>query len=488
MTERRFPRCAAVLLGVAYFGCVLPQAAKRAPRAVSDPPAPTVVAESRLVIPAVHEATLLNGLRVFTVERPNTQDIHLTFADRVATDVGEAGHGLAFLTALTVRESARRAPQANASNFLDRAVETSVNGAGTVLRLNVLPSEAASGFEALARVVQKPSLNADAIGAARGLATAHNAAEVDDEFTSLRRVAVRTLYGKANFYAHFNSASEAERSRLRDADIRHFYATRFRPKDSALLVVGSLSSSQALTFARESFGSWSPPPTAETFPDDAWQPVPVGQRPKGIEVDTNPSDGDAMLLVVLPCPRRNSPDSVAADLTATLLGQLWTSGLHARLRHDFASSYFVTANCWQDRAGGTFEILLDTDPEQLGAALDTINLQLEQLAGWPPSESDLNRARSLYLGNHALLFSTNYGIENMLVDQFMDDLPNDYTATLEARVLATAAKDIQSFAKRYLDPSNMVVAVEGNSQAIGAPLSRMGGVAWEQVDDLQAGE
>jgi zinc protease len=487
VTVRRLPS-GVVLLGVVCAACVLPPAAERAPLAVPASPVPTVVTESRLVIPMVHEATLSNGLRVLNVERPDTQDIHLAFADRVATDVGEAGHGLAFLTALTVRESARRAPEAIAVNFLDRAVETSVNGAGTVVTLNVLPADAVSGFEALARIVQKPSLDADAIGRARSLATTSNAGEVADKYASLRRLALRTLYGKANFYAHFRSASEAERSRLRDTDIRHFYATRFRPKDSALLVVGSLSTADVVALARRNFESWSPAPSSEIFTDESWQPVPVGQRPKGIEVDTNPSDGDATLLVVLPCPRRNSPESVAADLAATLLGQLWTSGLHARLRHDFASSYFVTANCWQDRAGGTFEILLDTDPEQLGAALDTINLQLEQLAGWPPSESDLNRARSLYLGNHALSFSTNYGIENMLVDQFMDDLPNDYTATLEARVLATAPKDIQSFAKRYLDPSNMVVTVEGNSQAIGSPLSRMGGVVWEQVDDLQSGE
>jgi hypothetical protein len=34
----------------------------------------------------------------------------------------------------------------------------------------------------------------------------------------------------------------------------------------------------------------------------------------------------------------------------------------------------------------------------------------------------------------------------------------------------------------------MIVTVEGNSQAIGAPLSRMGGVVLEQQDDLQSGE
>jgi predicted Zn-dependent peptidase len=141
--------------------------------------------------------------------------------------------------------------------------------------------------------------------------------------------------------------------------------------------------------------SFSPPASAA---DSNFAVVPAERRPSGIGVVS--SEPVANLVMLLPCPRRDSPDTYAADLTAILIGKLWSSGL----------------------------------------------------------------------------------------DQFENNLPDQYAAELEAHVKATTPEDVQTFVRRYLTRQNTVVAVEGSKRLLADSLKRFGNTVWKSWSQMERGE
>ncbi|HEX3777785.1 MAG TPA: pitrilysin family protein [Polyangiaceae bacterium] len=477
----------ALLAAAACSACGLP-ALTPTPDASFRARPPEVAEGTRLRIPEVQRTTLANGLTVLVMETPESETLRVTFADRAATDDTETPPGLAALSVLAVSSGTlmadgriERTPQ-----LLGEKLSSAMLGCGVAFRLDALPAEAEPAFELLARVVQRPALDDEALRRARAQATRRNSSESVVVFRSLERMAADALYGHDNPFAHFVYGSAEERAAISDEAVRKFYAARYQPRQSALLVVGPLAAARAFALAKASFEAWHPVSAPVAVADATFAVVPPERRPSGLGLLS--SAPGANLVMLLPCPRRDSPDTYAGDLTATLIGKLWSSGLNARLRHDASTSYFTSAECVQTRTGGVFKIELDSEPGQFATTLDTIQEQLDRLARAPVAESELADARSLYLGKHAISSSTSAGLESILLDQFSNDLPDQYAAGLEAHVKATTPADIQTFARRYLTRQNTVLAVQGSKQLLADPLTRFGNTVWKSASQAQRGE
>ena len=450
--------------------------------------APDVATGPRLRVPVVRHTTLANGLSVISIESPESETIRMAFASRVASDSSEASAGVATLTAFAMRSGTlmpdgqvERSPE-----LLGESIDVVSFGSGTEFRLAALPSEAAQAIGLLARLIQNPTLDAEALRRARSLAEARNAAEASQAFRGLSRMAAEALFGHENPFGHFTFGSAEERSAIADDAVRRFYASRYQPQESALLILGPLSTPQDLALAQASFGSWRPAQMASTFREPEFAVTPPDRRPSSIVVLA--PERTANLVVLMPCPRRDSPETFAGDLTATLVGRLWSVGLNRRFRHDSGTSYLTSAECLQSRSGGVFKIVLDSEPSELSATLATIQEQLATLADSPPAESELADARALYLGRRAIDYSTGAGLHAMLVEQFINGLPADYSAQLEARINAVTAQDIQTFVHRYLSPQNRVVAVEGAKRELAEPVTHLGNTIWKSSTQAERGE
>ena len=442
-------------------------------------PWPTVSKQPRLRAPTVHQAVLANGFRVLGIEAPGAETVQMSFVSRTAADKGKPG--LAFLTALVMRLGASgAADSAGSDRGLADSTSSNVTSSGTWFALTTLPSEAALGVATLGRIAQRPSFDRSTVQRARALAAVYAANETDNLFGELQRTAAASLFGPDNTEARLVPGSDEQRGRIADADLKRFYSALCTPTESALLLVGALSWEATLALAKQTFESWRPERQAHTSPSQPWELVARDQRPRAIGIAAD--DDNASMIAALACPARNSSDTVAADLTASLLGDIST-GVVGRLRNDLSSSYFVSASCNQTRNGGMFEFLLDSDPERLGYALATIKTKLDALAGWPPDLYELERARATYLSRYAQNFASNAGLLNLLWDQFVNELPDDYFVTLEAKVVAVTPRDIQSYAQRYLDLRDMVVVVEGSPRQLNAPLTRLGEVRWLNIGD-----
>jgi zinc protease len=445
---------------------------------------PAMHVESELRVPQISDTKLENGLRVLSVDSPDAHVISITFADRAAVDSDVSTQGLAGLTALAITSGTLAADGSvlRRSTVLGDAVGWQVGQSGTAFRVSVLPTEAAQAFEELARLVQKPALDAEALRAAESAAAAKNEQSLWSFAELLPRLGAAELYDPWSSWGHLTLGSKAERARITVDALRGFYARRYRPENSALLIVGPLSAAEGLAQARAHFEAWRPS-GHDTFADVAPDLTAPTNRVPGIGLADWGSG--AVVAAVLPCPRRNSPDTVAADLSAILLGDLWATGLLARLRQEEGTSYFTNAECLQSRTSGLFSIMFDTQARELQNTLYAVTEELERLRNTPVSEADLATARALYINRHAVRTSTTSGLSSVLLDQFWSDLPPDYQARFESLVNSTTAEDIRRFAQRYLDPKDRVIVVAGDPRFAQHALANVGRYKWKDKADLE---
>jgi zinc protease len=445
---------------------------------------PALRVESELRVPEISDVQLENGLRVLSVESPDARMISITFADRAALDTDISTQGLAGLTALAITSGtlAANGSVLRRGTVLGEAVGWEVGLSGTAFRVSVLPTEAAQAFEELGRLVQNPALDAEALRAAQSAAAAKNEQNMWRYSELLPRLGAAELYDQWSSWGHLMLGSKAERARITVDALRGFYARRYRPENSALLVVGPLSAAEGLAQARAHFEAWRPS-KHDSFADVAPELSAPTSRVAGIGVADQGLG--VVVAAVLPCPRRNSPDTIAADLSAILLGNLWATGLLARLRQEEGRSYRTNAQCLQSRTSGLFSIMFDTQARELQGTLYAVTEEVERLRKTRVSEADLATARALYINKQAVRTSTTNGLSSILLDQFWSDLPRDYQARFESLVNSTTAQDIQQFAQRYLDPQNSVIVVAGDSRFAQHALANIGRYKWKGKAELE---
>lgn len=486
--------CASAL-GLMLLGCIRPSAPPATPAAVAGlVPAsslqpltlPAIAAGPRLRPPAVQRTVLGNGLVVMVVQTSEPSPLRLSFVDPAAgDDFGNAPPGLALLTALAVRAgtigkdgAVIRDPELLGEGF-------GLNSSGAVFQITALASEAEPAFDALARVIQNPALDAQALRHARSEAHELATGEHGGRSAALFRLLAAEIFGEPGPFSRFVLGSKRERAAITGPAVRRFYEERYHPRDSALLVAGPIEPTRAFALAGQRFQAWQPS-QEKSFTESAVSVIDPARRTRAVGILAAKTPVE--MLIGFPCPRRDSADTVAADLTATLLGRLHDGGVGKQIRSRGGGFVAPRARCVQTRSAGVFAISLELAPAEVDSALEGVEKALQLARAELPNETDLADARLLYLGDLAASLNTTEGSLRVLQDQFLSGLSDDFLDGFERNVEATTAADIRSFALRYLDPANMVVVAKGSHEALDAAFAKLGRARWLTLEESERGD
>jgi zinc protease len=102
-----------------------------------------------------------------------------------------------------------------------------------------------------------------------------------------------------------------------------------------------------------------------------------------------------------------------------------------------------------------------TKNEAIAQSLDVIRDQLKEMAETGPSPEDLKAAQDYLTGSYALRFDSNEKIASQLLGIMIEDMGIDYVNKRNELVNAVTLEDIKRAAKRFLDPSDLLVTVVG---------------------------
>jgi len=256
--------------------------------------------------------------------------------------------------------------------------------------------------------------------------------------------------------------------------VRDFYDRWYRPNATILVVVGDVTTEDALTGVRKAFGAWHPSPSALA----ERTPVPARRTARRFLLVDIPDATQTQIRFGNLALRRADPDYTAAQVANTLLGGGFSSRLIDELRVKRSLTYSAWSAFSARLTGGDFRVgtftKTPTTVETLALALDVTG----GIRGGPPAATELAKAKAYLRGQFALKLETPDALAGRLAEIEFQGLPPDELERYRARVAALTPEDIARVAMLHIPPPDtMQLVVVGRAAEIRAPLEARFGAA-----------
>ncbi|MBL7958969.1 insulinase family protein [bacterium] len=165
--------------------------------------------------------------------------------------------------------------------------------------------------------------------------------------------------------------------------------------------------------------------------------------------------------------RRKSDDHYASLLMNYILGG---GGLTSRLTHRIRTqkglAYSVHSSMTKRLLGGTFSVTVQTKTENAGHAVQTIREEMLKMQDEPVTDLEIQDAKSFFKGHFPFRIEA---IENEAAYLEMAEfygLGLDYLDREAEAMDIVTKQEIQSAAKKYLNPERFVLSVAGNKDKL----------------------
>lgn len=249
----------------------------------------------------------------------------------------------------------------------------------------------------------------------------------------------------------------------REALLR-FYRNYYRPANTVLAIVGDVDPTAALAEVERRYGSL-PAGTPERAPG------PVERETHGFRYREWGGDiTQTQLAVGWRTPGTAHPDTPGLDLLATVLAGGRASRLYRAVR-ELRLASAVTAHNYTPTELGVFVVQAETPPERAASAAAAIWAQLRAVRDTAVTEGELTRAKRLYAARWARQLEDMEGQATHLAEW---EALGGWTLGEEylARVLAATGEELQTLARRHLDPDRAGLVVyrpEGSDVVASTP-------------------
>ncbi|MFI4952797.1 MAG: M16 family metallopeptidase [Burkholderiales bacterium] len=414
-------------------------------------------------LPAPQSFKLVNGLTVLHLQRSNPPIVTAQLVVNAGLGADDpARPGAADFAAAMLEEGT------TTRSTLQIAQEIEQLGAGyaaqtrrdlTSLRIDALARNFPVALGLLADIAQHPTFPTEEIERQRKARLAEIVEAREDSGTLAEVAFARALYGPDHPYGRSNLGTEASTLRMGAADLRQFWGRWFRPDNAALVVVGAIDAASLRALAEQLWGSWTA--VAAAVPDDKPATLPAHTATRVIIVD-KPGAPQTDLRIGRIGTVRTTPDLPALQLLNEAIGGGFTSRLNLDLREEKGYTYGIGSRFEYGRRPGPFVVRTAVRGDASGPAARDILAQLKRAGTAALTPEELRRARGSLTDSLPAMFETNGATASSFGELFAYGLPLDYFRKLPARLGAVRAADLPPLARRYFDPSSMVVIAVGD--------------------------
>src|ERR1700682_2942934 len=425
-------------------------------------------------LPAPSSFALANGLKVLYLQCPNLPIVSAQLVVDAGLAAGDPSlPGVSDFTAAMLEEGTTSRSSQQLSDELERL------GAGyaaltrrdtTSLEIDALARNFSDALALLADIAQHPTFPADEIERQRK-SRLNTIAESREQARALADVALaRALYGPAHPYGSSAVGTEASVNRIGEADLRSLWERYFTPDTAALIVVGATDAASLKTLVEKQWGDWKPASAATA---NATAAKPMTATARVIIVD-KPDSPQTELRIGRIGTVRTTPDFAALQVLNEAFGGAYTSRLNLDLREDKGYTYGVASRFNYGRMPAPFVIRTAVRSDVSAPAVKEVFSELKRVTAAPLAADGLKRARGSLTQSLPGLFETNEATVGSFGDLFAYGLPLDYYRRLPAEFNAVRAPRSEALARRYLDPSGMVVIAVGDRKNLETTLQPLG--------------
>jgi zinc protease len=239
-------------------------------------------------------------------------------------------------------------------------------------------------------------------------------------------------------------------------DVRNFYNNNFGAQRTQVYVAGVFDAGATRQAVEKSFESWKE--GADVFIDI---PEPVTGKVV-LDVVDRPGASQSNVILGLPVVSPGHDDSIALQITNTLLGGYFSSRITANIREDKGYTYSPRSSLstrYKDAYWAQTAAVTTTDT---GPALHEIMYEIENLQQNPPPAEELDGVKNYAAGIFVLQNSTRTGIINVLNRIDLQELPDTYLTDYVSNVFAITPEKVSEITSKYLREEDMTLTVVGD--------------------------
>jgi zinc protease len=255
-------------------------------------------------------------------------------------------------------------------------------------------------------------------------------------------------------------------------DCRRFYHEFFVPNNTMVAIVGDFDSKQVIDEVTRLTADWK----KSSLPK---LDLPAVEKPKEFktEIVSMPDAAQLHFFMGHPGIRRNNPDYFKLLVMDYVLGTGpgFTDRLSARLRDRQGLGYTVSASI-TSTAGeepGLFTCYIGTNPQFFGRVKALFLEEVERLRNEKPKDEEVEDVKKYLTGNLPFHLTTTERIAGQLLTIERYHLGFSYLDDYRKAVSAVTPEEVQTMARKYLDPQHMILVAAGALDQTGKPLEKL---------------
>jgi len=414
-------------------------------------------------IPGFFETRLDNGLRVVII-----QDGRLPLVSyRLAFNWGDVNdpEGLTGVTSAiasmlnegTINYSSRQL--ADEIERLGASIGVHASDDFTVLAASTLSLYSSEILRLAAEMVRQPTFPESELDLYRRNTIEHLKFQRSQPGFLAGEQTARLLYGEHPYARIAPSADDIEK--LTRDDLRTTHDTTYIPTNAVLVVIGDVEQDGILREINDLFGNWPSGnlvvPAFPGFPKRAARTLTIVDRP---------GSAQANIVLANTAIRRNDADYFPMIVMNQVLGAGASSRVFMNLREEKGYTYGAYTRLDAKRGGGDLEATAEVRTAVTGDSLKEFFFELGRIRDEKVPDDELSDAKNFLTGVFPIRAETQEGITNLIVNQLLFDLPDDYLQTYRKNVEAVSADDVQRVARKYVRPSEMAMVIVGDAKEI----------------------
>ena len=418
--------------------------------------------------PAIQQFELLNGLRILMVQTATMSDVmvHLLIKSGSAQDPFRK-RGVAHLTAHRLFIG-NHGQEINLES-LGIKRQFDVQPDATILRGSALPHRVGVFLELLAASLSPAGVNPETQPPTVQLGrTAPEIAKPD--FLQFARLFFRrAIFGNHPYGRSLGQVGSS--SEISQEDLELFRREHYVPNNSALIVVGPISSDDLLDMVREKLGPW----TKKHLAGIIYPELQVLERLSIQLVQKTNTSSAAGILFGHTVPGRQSSDFYSLKALNLILGGL---GSGSRLSSIFLSHRInyslLDSRIRFYRFGGILEVLAKVPGPVAPAALTAIIDAIEGLKQSPISEAELETAKTQLIAWQSESLQSPRSIADQLIQMELFSLSKDFLDRFAEKIRELTIDDLQRAAKTHLSTTRAVAVITGVNAVVSSELGELG--------------
>lgn len=407
------------------------------------------------------ETVLENGLRiiVFENERIPLVSFRLGFLSGDIHDPPDTT-GLTSALASMVSEGTEAYTSRQLAEKIERlgaSIASSASDDFTIVAASSLSLYSSEILGLLAEVVLRPTFPENELDLYRRNTVEHLKFQRSQPGFLASEQAARLVYGRHPYSTVAPRATDIEK--LDRETLRNFHRQRFVPNNAILIVVGDVRSGDLIAEVREHFGDWQPglPPAGDFTP-------PPRRNERSVTIVDRPGSAQANIVLTNLAVKRTDPDYFPLLVMNQVLGAGASSRVFMNLREEKGYTYGAYTRLGTKMLAGDFEATAEVRTAVTGDSLREFFYELGRIRDEKVGDEEMRDAKNFLTGVFPLRAETQEGLTNLIVNQYLYGLPDDYLQTYRDKIGTVTGDDVQRVAMKHVRPDEMALVIVGDAE------------------------